>query len=407
MAVRVRSRVAGVLRFLISMPLSRQVKRAGRIVSVLAMVTIVPASLVVASADLGQAIDKKRPELEALAAALTLEVGLSRETAREDRPDSSKGKDQPKTEGKEDEGDQGEWCDAGGAILPAEACVAAAEFGEAFEAAWGATLLEQSGARVRATAEGIGDARRAWARRQVLLESVARRTGTVNVAEATSRATGRRAWARGVLDAELKARTGSGPVTSFGKRAGKIFGGLARRVSGPVAMEVTDRPLTLRELASTAVAAGVGLSVDSAALGGTEPTLLDKLLSETAKETLGKLAEEKVKRPEDVEWLRRTAKLAAMAAASRVRDTKRAAGDPMRIDGEAMRMVEVFVNRDLARSYKRMIDQVTRLEFPKRTGDTVPVSVSFEAVSRTHVDWGKVEKALHQYRADTGGGGPP
>ena len=268
MAVRVRSRVAGVLRFLISMPLSRQVKRAGRIVSVLAMVTIVPASLVVASADLGQAIDKKRPELEALAAALTLEVGLSRETAREDRPDSSKGKDQPKTEGKEDEGDQGEWCDAGGAILPAEACVAAAEFGEAFEAAWGATLLEQSGARVRATAEGIGDARRAWARRQVLLESVARRTGTVNVAEATSRATGRRAWARGVLDAELKARTGSGPVTSFGKRAGEIFGGLARRVSGPVAMEVTDRPLTLRELASTAVAAGVGLSVDSAALGG-------------------------------------------------------------------------------------------------------------------------------------------
>ena len=79
----------------------------------------------------------------------------------------------------------------------------------------------------------------------------------------------------------------------------------------------------------------------------------------------------------------------------------------MRIDGEVMRMVEVFVNRDLARRYKRTIDQVTRLEFPKRTGDTVPVSVSLQAVSRTHVDWGKVEKALHQYRAATGGGGPP
>ena len=378
------SHAASVFRFLISAPLSHQVKRAGRIVSALVMVTMVPASLVVASADLDKAMDKKRPALEALEAALTLEVDLSRET---------EGK-----ENEEDEEDEEEWCEAVGAVLPADACIAAAEFGAAFEAAWGASLVDRSGMYVRAEAEGISDARRTWARRQVLLESVAPRTATVNVVEAASGTSERQAWPHGVMDAELKARTRPGPVTSFGKRAGKIFGEVARSVSGRVAVEVADRPLTFRELASTAAAAAVGLSIDDVGLGGTEPTLMDRLSSGTLEETLGKLVEEEVRRPEDVEPLRRAANLAAMSAASRVRYTMREVGEPMRIDGDTMGMVKEFVDSELVRNYKGMIDRVTQLEFPKRKPTSARVSL--EAVSSSsNVDWDKVESTLGQYKA--------
>lgn len=72
------SRVTSILRFLISTPLSHQVSRAGRIVSALIMVTMVPASLVIVSADLDKAIDEKQPALKALAAPLTLEIGFAR-----------------------------------------------------------------------------------------------------------------------------------------------------------------------------------------------------------------------------------------------------------------------------------------------------------------------------------------
>lgn len=385
-------RVAGVLRFLISSPLSHQAKRAGRIVSALAMVALVPAALVVASADLNKAVDEKRLALEAV---LTLEVDLSRETPREERSGSSEERDQPKTEGEQDEKDEEEWCEAVGAALPADACVAAAEFGTAFEAAWGAGLLDQSGAPARAEVAGISDARRAWARRQVLLESVAPRTATVNVAEAASGTSDRQVWPRTVMAADLEARTGSGPVTNFGKLAGNIFGRLAQSVSEPVAVEVADRPLTLRELAATAASAGVGLLIDNVGFGGVEPTLTKELLSGAFKETLGKLAEEEVRRPEVVKRLRRSAELAAMDAALRVRDAKRAVGEPMG-------MVKVFIDPDLARSFKRTIDQATRLEFLNRDVPQAQASVSLEAVSSSNVDWDKDKNALRQYKAATG-----
>ena len=393
------SRVADIWRFLISMPLSHQVKRTGRIISALVMMTVVPASLVVASADLDDAMDKKRSELEVLAAALTLEVSLSQRTPREGRPDGSGEKNQPKTEEEADEKDREGRCEADGLVPPTEACIAAAKFGAAFEAAWGANLLDRSEARVWAETEGISDARRAWARRQVLLESAAPRMATVNVAEAASGMSERQAWPRKVMDAELKARTVSGPITKLGKLAEKIFVEMAQSVSGPVTVEVVDRPLTLRELASTAAAAGVGLSIDSVELGGTEPALEDKLLKMFGKSAV---EVEEVRRSGDVERLRRAAELAAMGAASRVRDARRVVGESVRIDGDMMRIVEIFVDPDLTQSYKGVIDQVTRLKFSKLKGNPAPVSVSLEAVSSGNVDWGKVESTLRQYGKKTG-----
>ena len=393
------SRIASILRFLISTPLSHQVNRAGRIVSALIMVTMVPASLVIVSADLDKAIDKKQLTLKALAGALTLERGLRAETPPDELPsDSPEEKDQSETEGEEKP------CEAVGAVLPADVCTAAAEFAAAFEAVWGTSLLDRSETQVRARAEGISDARRAWARRQVLLETVASRTATVNVAEVASGTSERQIWSRDVMDAGLKARTGFGPVTNFGKLAGKIFAELAPSVSGPIVLEVTDRPLTLRELAARVASAGVGLSIDSVELGGTEPTLEDKLLSGTLKETLATLAEEKVgPHEDDIDWLRRGAELAAMNAASRVQDTRRAAGAPMRIDEDTMRMVRVFVDPDLAKNYKGMIDKLTRLEFSKRKGNAAFTDASLEAVSSSNVDWAKVGHALRQYREATKG----
>lgn len=325
------SRVAGILRFLISPPLPHRAKGAGRIVSALAMVTLVPASLAVTSAD------------------------LSQEIPREERPGSSEESDQPKTEGEQDKKER---CEAVGAVLPTDACVAAAEFGAAFEAAWGASLLYRSGAPVQAEEAGISDARRAWAQRQVLPESVAPRMATFNVAETASGTSDRPIWPPTVMDAEIKAWTGSGPITNFGKLAGNILGTLAGSVSRPAAVEIADRPLTLRELAATAASVGVGLSIDSVRFVGTEPIMMDKLLSGALKEALGKLTEEDVRRLKAVKWLRRSAELAAMDAALRVRDAKRAVGDPMG-------MVEVFIDPDLARNFKGTIDQVTSLEFPK------------------------------------------
>ena len=366
------------------------------------MATIVPASLVVASADLGTAIDKKQPELEALAAALTLELDLSAKAPDSGPPTSSDKTDQSETEREEGQEDQQERCDADGVTLPPETCFAAAEFGEAFEAAWGASLLDRSGTGVSTKTEDISAARRAWARRQVLLESIAPRTATASVAEAASSSSHRQAWTRGVMDAELKARTGSGPVTGFGKLGSEIFAKLVRIDTRSVVVEEVDRPLTLRELASPAVAAAVGWSIDGVGLGGTQPTLIDKLSSSALKETLTQWAEEKIARPEDGMKLQRAAKLAAMSAASQVRATNRVPGEPMRIDGETMRMVDAFVTQDLVQSYRNTIDRGTRLEFPKQTERPAPPRVSLETVWSKSTDWTKVENALRHYRTATG-----
>lgn len=117
------------------------------------------------------------------------------------------------------------WCEVAGTMLPIGTCDAAAEFGQAFEAAWGASLLERSGNRATTmAAEGIVDSRRAWARRQVLLETVEHRSSTVRVAETLKRTTQREDLARSIMDAELVARTRPLPVSPFGKRAAERFG---------------------------------------------------------------------------------------------------------------------------------------------------------------------------------------
>ena len=389
---------ARVLRFLISAPLLHQVKSVGRIASTLLMLALVPASLVVvASADLNKAMDEKQPALEALAAALTLEVDLGWDTSSKGWPARSEERTQPRTKEKQAKIDDQdgppnrparrlEPCEAAPA---ASACAAAAEFGVAFEAAWGRSLLNRSGTSVAANVVGISDARRAWARRQVLLESVIPRAGTVNVAEAASDVSDLQVRSGAVIDAELKARTGSGPVTSFGNLARKIFRELTQ--GGPRSFERAARPLSHLELASTAVAASVGLLIDG--IGAeTESTLSNKLLGSALKEAVGKFAEEVERRPEAVKQLRRSAELSAMHAASQVRDAT--------VVKKPMGMVGLFTDPYLVQSFGGPIDQVTHFEFPKPSVTRAQASVSLEAAPSSSVDWRKVEIALRQYEAE-------
>lgn len=405
------SRVARVLRFLVSMPLSHQVKKAGRAVSATAMLLIVPAALVITSADLRDALDEKQPELEALAAALTMEVSLDADAPREwpaasKQPDEQQSAttephEQDEAVEKQKATDEEPWCEAAGVALAVETCDAAAEFGGAFEAAWGASLLERSGNRAGTAAlEGISDARRAWARYEVLLETVERRSSTVQVAQAVKRTTQREDWARTVMDAELDARTRPGPVSRFGKRAAERFGQWAQSLGGRMDVEVADRPLTLTELASRMVSAGAGLSIDGLEAAATEGTPLDKLWSGAVKETLTTQAQEGIKGAET--HMHRAADLAGMGTASRMFDTQAARGGPMRIDADALRIVGVFVAPDLARSYKPMIDQATRLAFPGRSGNPAPPGLALEAASAAGVDLREVENALREYRDATG-----
>lgn len=395
------SHVARVLRFLISMPLSYQVKKTGRIVSALAMVTFVPASLVIASSDLGEAMDSKRPELEAWATALTLEVVMSAQPLiekplnRMENQTEKKGGTNEKNEVKQNEK---EWCEANGDVLSTDACIAATEFGVAFEAALGASLMERSGTRlqVQDAIDGVGKARRDWARRQVLIASVTPRMSKINVAEAASDAQEYRDRINSVTEAEIKAWTGHGPVSSFGEQAREMFGNLVRgseRISGSVTVEVANRPLTPLELLSTALLASVDPLIEGVSSRETNP-LIEKLGLGPSKEMAGKLVEEKV---------RRIAKLGAMSIVSPpARDTTGGLGESIRIDEDRMGMVDMFVHPDLARIYKELINQVMLPEFAGQRGNPAFARVSLEAAPSDGFDRSKAANALHQYREATG-----
>lgn len=399
------SPLVGVFRFLFSSPLSRQVNRAGRVVAILAMITFVPASLVITSAELRAAIDHKQPKLKALQEALTLKLFLD---AYAPLPGSPADGDETNPAGNEQKEDpenrefQSEHCDEGDETLPPEICVVIAEFGKAFETAWGASLFDRSGSELRDHAEEISAARRAWTRRQVLLESVASRAATMRVVETAPDRSQRRAWTHAVVDVELKARTGSGPATEFGKLASKIFASMVYRETGPVVIETIERPLTLRELAAPAVAAAVGWSINGVGLGGTQHAPLDSILSNILKEMTTQRAEDAIARSADSAGLHRAAELAALSAASRVRASRKTPRDAMRIDQETMQNVNAFVTPDLARRYEGEIDQVTKFEFPQRTEILAPPRVSLETVPSESIDWSKVRGALRSYRNDTG-----
>lgn len=370
-------RVAAVLRYLISPLLSHQMKRLGRIVSTLSMVVMVPASLVaVASGELNEVFDKKRPVLESLEAALTLEMYL---VAAEKVPNPIPPPESPNTKDQSENSDGVEARESCDISSSTGACDAAAAFGTAFEAAWGTSLLDRLG--TRPDVARIGDARRAWARRQVLLESAVPRAATVVVTEAASDISDLQNRSQAVMDAVLRARTGSGPVTSVGRRAQKIFSHFAPANSKPIA--VANWPLMSSELRSNAFAAALGLGVDGVdSVGEAESTLGKRLFSGT----LAGLASDLAKQ------LHRSTELAAMNEVSRVREATGRAPEPMGA-------VEVFITPDLARGLKGIAEDVTSLEFPMQ--DRTHPGFSLESVPRSNVDWDGVETALRQYTKGT------
>ena len=389
------SRIVRMLGILISMPLVHHLKLAGRVLSALAMALVIPASLVIASPELRDALDKKRPVLEALGQALTLELALSGE-----KPEATQGESpdvaQPNTEPGRANEDEETPCEAAGMDLTAEGCAAATEFAAAFEAAWGAALLDLSGASVSKVAEGIGETRRAWARRAVLTESVVRRSGSVFVAETAPAA--RPDWARAVMDAVLRARTGDGPVTGFGKPAAEFFGRVFRRfATRGEAVLVERRPLTKRELYATLMMTGVGHMGDFVLSAG-ETGVLDRIVAEVAKEMLATRMDASAtadltgrERP------RRRVEIAAAGAAAAVLDTQKTVGGRLRIDDQAMRAVGMFIDPEMATRHAGVIDWVERLEFPGRRGNAPPPPVALGASLVGDIDWDSAETALRRF----------
>ena len=336
------ARVPAILRFLISPLLWHPMKRLGRIVSTFLMIVMVPAALtIVASGDLNRAIDEKRQVLVALKGALTLEIEL--------RPKMPPPTPPPDQDGEEED------------------AVAAAAFGRAFEVAWGTSLLGRSATQPEAAR--IDDARRSWARRQVLLESAARRDAVV-VAEATSNMSPRQVLSQAVMDAALKARTGSEPATSIGELAEKT-GRLARIGTKSVATAYPS--WTIHDVFATATTAGFGWAVDGAI--DTESTEITRLV-DVVKQTLEQAAEPLIP-------LSRSIKLAILSQASLVRGEATANPKPS---------LELFITPDSVRSLKVALENVTDLDFPRRDA-----SLSLEVVSNKDIDRAKVETALRPY----------
>ena len=410
----VGSRIHRTLRFLVSIPVWLKVKRVGRIIAALGMALIVPASLVVASPDLRASVNHKQQEVEALAAALTMELRLDQAGPPEEwrtplQADEGPGaakegeQEQQEEEGKDEEAQEdrdhdsgpGTWCDAAGEHMAVEMCVAAAEFGKAFERAWGASFLNRSGVRIATEAAGISDARRAWARRQVLLESAFRRKSTVDATAADTRTPRQEAAVRATYEAEFNARTAAGPATRVGRYAAKQFGRLVKAVGQPFEVELARGPVTPSEMLSQVLGIVTGEVIDSLELGPGETTGVDTaLLHELAKEGISMGTKEVTRRGADAQ---RAVELAVMGAIFEVER-----GGRMRVGPENMRSVDAFVGPDLVQQYREAIDSVTALDFTQDIGERLAPRVALGVVRASGVDLKAVEKALRQLLEQNG-----
>ena len=313
------------LGYMISGTVFKGMARLALAVTVLANVSLIPASLILTSKGVSDAVAQVTRTLRDAKWNITLAVSPQNVDIGTDKILTNEAYFYPGAAAPLP--DLEAWCDSDVQILSVNDCETAAQFGSSFEVRWPSKLIGRSGAIARRQvpfrqqptsagdeAEDLAVARREWSRREVLLESVrARVTPSVNIVESAPMDSGR--WEMALLDAELTPHSTSRPVTRVGKNAEFRLREFLNVQPGGLAIEKQADPLTPAKLLGKAAASITGLIVDlsgaEAVLPGPEPA--GKAVEEYAKKYFGDLVEKLAERRWEAESLASAVDRAAKA----------------------------------------------------------------------------------------------